>query len=409
MKPRVVFIKTPDPRGFTDYIIDGISKAVSSKDFEIKVINADETNLQQIAQEIMDFKPLFTFDINLNGVLFAEKDNVRKPFFDILGNIHISWFIEDPLIHFVKLKSVLNSNQVLFLTVDVEHTQWLAGMGKNVAYMLPGINPSYFKPPVWEREFDITFIGPVIDPSLFEQQWQSQMDETLYFFSVELGRLLYRNPDMPVRFAAGFLASQFNPKIQEALFKFQQEKDEEYTNLLMQAGSYAMHLRRWKILESIEDIDIHVLGPVEGETPDNVIVYPDISNIQEIIRFLEKTKIALLSQPTFLPTSFGFTVFNSVAAGAMTMVEDRFAARTILTEDKDIVTYHPIDPVEIEGKIMYYLQDAPYEREEIAKSGREKVLKEHTLLNRGEFLSNMMKDIINKVSQEQQQAQEKKD
>ncbi|NPA52710.1 MAG: glycosyltransferase family 1 protein [Aquificae bacterium] len=403
MKPRVVFIKTPDPVGFTDYIIDGLSKAVSSKDFETKVLEANESNLQQIAQEIIDFKPLFTFDINLNGVLFAEKDNVRKPFFDILGNIHISWFIEDPMVHFSKLKSVLNSNQILFLTVDVEHSQWLAGMRKNVAYMLPGINPSYFKPPLWEREFDVTFVGPIIDPVIFEQQWKNQMDETLYFFSIELGRLLYRNPDMPIRFGANYIASQFNPKIQEVLFKFQKEKDDEYINLLIQVGSYAMNLRRWKILESIEDTEVHILGKVEGETSDNVIVYPDINNITDIIRFLEKTKIALLSQPTFLPTSFGFTVFNSVASGALTMVEDRFAARTILYEDREIITYHPLDPVEIEGKLAYYLHDAPHEREEIAKAGRERVLKEHTLLSRGEFLTNMMKDIINKVSQEQKE------
>lgn len=406
MKPRVVFIKTPDPRGFTDYVIDGISKGISSKDFEVKVLEANETNLQQIAQEIMDFKPLFTFDINLNGVLFAEKDNIRKPFFDILGNIHISWFIEDPIIHFAKLKPVLNSNQIMFLTVDIEHTQWLAGMRKNVAYMLPGVNPSYFKPPIWEREFDVAFVGPVINPVLFEQQWKSQMDETLYFFSVELGRLIYRNPNMPIRFAAGYLASQFNPQVQEALLKFQQEKDEEYINLLMQIGSYAMHLRRWKILESIEDITVNVLGPVEGEIGDNIVVYDDINNIQDIIRFLEKTKIALLSQPTFLPTSFGFTVFNSIAAGAMTMVEDRFAARTILHEDREIATYHPMDPVEIEGKLAYYLQDAPLERQEIAKAGREKVLKEHTLFTRAEFLAQMMKDIIEKAAKEQPEQQE---
>ncbi len=407
IKPRVAFLKTPDPRGFTSYIIDGLSKGLSSSNFEVKVFDINEENVQKIAEEIFEFKPLFTFDINLNGVLFAEKDGERKPFFDILGNIHITWFIEDPLIHYSKIKPILNSNQVLYLTIDLEHTQWLAGMGKNVAYMLPAVNPSMFKPPVWQREFEVAFVGPVVDPVLFEQEWKNQMDETLYFFSVELGRLLYRNPDMPIRFAATYLSSQLSPQIQEALIKFQKEKDEEYVNLLSQVGAYAMHLRRWKILDSIEEINVHVLGPVEGETSDNIIIYRDINSIDEIIRFLEKSKIALLSQPTFLPTSFGFTVFNSVAAGAMSMVEDRLAARSLFIEDKEIVTYHPIDPVEIEGKLAYYLEDAPLEREEIAKAGREKALKIHTLYARAEFLGKMMEDIINQASSEQQRQEVK--
>ncbi len=402
VKPRILFLKTPDPRGFTDYIIDGLSKGLSSKNFDVKVLNITEENIQKVAEEIFEFKPLFTFDINLNGVLFAEKDGERKPFFDILGNIHITWFIEDPLIHYSKIKPLLKSNQVLYLTVDVEHTQWLAGLGRNVAYMLPAVNPSMFKPPVWEREFEVAFVGPVIDPNLFEQEWKNQMDETLYFFSVELGRMLYRNPDMPIRYAASYLVSQLSPQVQEAMIKLQQERDEDFINLLSQIGGYAMHLRRWKILESIEEINIHVLGPVEGETSDNIIIYRDISRIDEIIRFLEKSKISLLSQPTLLPTSFGFTVFNSVASGAMSMVEDRLAARSLFIEDKEVVTYHPIDPVEIEGKLAYYLEDAPLEREEIAKAGREKAIKVHTLYTRAEFLGKLMEDIIKQASQEQQ-------
>ncbi len=406
VKPRVLFLKTPDPRGFTDYIIDGLSKGLYSKNFDVKVLNITEENIQKVAEEIFEFKPLFTFDINLNGVLFAEKDGERKPFFDILGNIHITWFIEDPLIHYSKIKPLLKSNQVLYLTVDVEHTQWLAGLGRNVAYMLPAVNPSMFKPPVWEREFEVAFVGPVIDPVLFEQEWKNQMDETLYFFSVELGRMLYRNPDMPIRYAASYLVSQLSPQVQEAMIKLQQERDEDFINLLSQIGGYAMHLRRWKILESIEEINIHVLGPVEGETSDNIIIYKDISKIDEIIRFLEKSKISLLSQPTLLPTSFGFTVFNSVASGAMSMVEDRLAARSLFIEDKEVVTYHPIDPVEIEGKLAYYLEDAPLEREEIAKAGREKALKVHTLYTRAEFLGKLMEDIIKQASQEQQKQEQ---
>lgn len=406
VKPRILFLKTPDPRGFTDYIIDGLSKGLSSKNFDVKVLNITEENIQKVAEEIFEFKPLFTFDINLNGVLFAEKDGERKPFFDILGNIHITWFIEDPLIHYSKIKPLLKSNQVLYLTVDVEHTQWLAGLGRNVAYMLPAVNPSMFKPPVWEREFEVAFVGPVIDPNLFEQEWKNQMDETLYFFSVELGRMLYRNPDMPIRYAASYLVSQLSPQVQEAMIKLQQERDEDFINLLSQIGGYAMHLRRWKILESIEEINIHVLGPVEGETSDNIIIYRDISRIDEIIRFLEKSKISLLSQPTLLPTSFGFTVFNSVASGAMSMVEDRLAARSLFIEDKEVVTYHPIDPVEIEGKLAYYLEDAPLEREEIAKAGREKALKVHTLYTRAEFLGKLMEDIIKQASQEQQKQEQ---
>ncbi|MEJ5173518.1 MAG: glycosyltransferase, partial [Hydrogenothermaceae bacterium] len=67
-----------------------------------------------------------------------------------------------------------------------------------------------------------------------------------------------------------------------------------------------------------------------------------------------------------------------------------------------IVTYHPIDAVEIEGKIAYYLEDNPSEREEIAKAGRERSLREHTIYSRGEIISNIMKDIIKQSLTEEQ-------
>jgi len=80
------------------------------------------------------------------------------------------------------------------------------------------------------------------------------------------------------------------------------------------------------------------------------------------------------------------------------MIEEKLSAKSFYQADKEIVTYHPIDSVEIEGKIAYYLEENPMEREAIAKAGRDRTFKDHTIINRGEFLANIMKDLIKQAS-----------
>lgn len=393
-KPRVVFLKTPDPKGLTQWIIEGIEKSISANGFETKVIDiSDPNSIPEKVEEIIDFRPLFTFDTNLDGIIFGERDGVRQPLCDIIGNIHITWFLDDPMIHFSKLKPVLPSNQLLYITMDVEHSQWIASANKNVAIVPPATNPSKIPPPM-DKDFEVAFIGPVTEPSIIEASWKERFDDALFGFAVELGRLIYRNPDMPIRFASGYLLSQLSPEFQNALLNFQRENEEDFMNLLTEIGLYAMNLRRWNILTAVENFEVNVLGPVAGEIPDNVVVHEDVFLQKNIVEFLARTKVSLLSQPPFIPTSLGFTVFDSVASGALSMVEERLSAKSFFTPDREIVTYHPMDPVEIEGKVAYYLEDNPAEREEIAKSGREKALREHNIYSRGEMIANIMKDII---------------
>jgi len=405
MKPRIAFIKTPDPKGFNEHIIEGLEKSLSARNFETKVYEPTPDNIQDIVSDLMEFKPLFTFDINLDGVIFAESpEGEKKPLPDVVGNIHVTWFLEDPMLHYAKLKPVFPSNQFLFMTIDVEHGQWLSGLGKNVAFVAPGINPAKVIPPS-EKEFDITFIGPVVDPVLFEQAWKERLDSALYSYAVELGRLLFRNPEMPIRFASGFLASQFNQDFQQALLKFQQEKDEEFTALLAEIGGYAMSLRRWHIIESIDEITINVLGQVQGEAKDNVVAYEEVLTLEDTLNFIAKSKISLLSQPPFLPSGLGLTAFYSVATGTFTMIEEKLASKSFFVDGKEIVTYNPLDSVDIEGKIVYYLEEAETEREEIARNGRDRAFKDHTLYQRGEVIGNILNSIIQQASQEQQNQQ----
>jgi spore maturation protein CgeB len=408
LKPRVVFLKTPDPKQMSESIIDGLAKSISARNFEVKVIDLTAENVQDVINEIIEYKPLFTVDLNLDGMIYAEREGQQQPFCDLLGNIHITWFIDDPMIHFTKLKPVLQSNQILYVNIDIEHAQWLRSAGKNVAFIPPGVNPSKI-PPLREKEFEVAFVGPITDPNMIESQWQERFDPNLFGFAVELGRLIYRNPDMPIRFASGYLISQLNPDFQAALYQFQQENEADFMALLTEIGLYAMYLRRWSILDAIENYEVNVLGPVIGEPKENVVVHEDIVTQKDVIDFLSRTKISLLSQPPFIPTGLGFTVFDSVATGSLTFVEERLSSKSFFTPEKEIITYHPIDFIEIEGKVAYYLEEAADEMAEISKAGRDKVLREHTIYQRGEMLANIMEDIIKQSLQEEQRSESKEE
>ncbi len=410
MKPRIALLQTPDQRGLVPILLEGLEKAFSAKNFEAKIFDVTPENVQKVVEELNEFKPLFFFDINLDGVIFGEQDGKKVPLSDMVGNVHVSWFLDDPILHYTKLKEVLSSNQFLFLTSDVDHMQWLAHeLGKRTALVTPGVNPSVYPPANVEKEFDVAFIGAVIDPSIIENAWKEKFDEALYSFAVELGRLLYRNPDMPIRFAVNYLGSQFTEDFQQAFLKFRQERDEDYIKFLIDVGIYATHLRRWTIIDGIEDFEVNILGPVEGELKDNVVVYDNITNEKDIITFLSKTKISIASHTPFIPAGTSYTVFSSAACNTLTMTEERLSVKSFFVPDKEIVLYHPIDTVEIEGKIAYFLEERPKEREAIAKAGRDRVFKEHTLYARGEFIASILEDILKSAEeaiQEEAKAQE---
>jgi len=398
MEYRVVLIKTPDPRGITESLINALNNVLQSKGFKTKIVEPTPENIQSVVNEIYEFNPLFMFDFNLDGVIYGEKDGKKVPLADIMGNLHMSWFFDDPMVHWIKLKPILNSTQMVYLTIDIEHSQWLGSLGKNVAFLSPGIVPENIPSPKTEKEFDVAFIGPVIDPVLIENDWRQRFDEHLYIYAVELGRMLYRNPDMPIRFASGYLLSQFNQQFQEAMLNLQREKEDEFMTYLAEIGVYAMNLRRWNILENIDEVEINVLGKVEGEVKDNIVVYEDIYKEKDILQFLAKSKISLLSHPPFIPTSLGYTAFNSLACNTLTISEDRFFTKSFFKENEEIVLYNPTDYLDIVSKVAYYLENED-ERKDIANAGREKVFKEHTIDNRGEFIANMMMDIVKQAEE----------
>ena len=398
MEYRVVLIKTPDPRGITESLINALNNVLQSKGFKTKIVEPTPENIQSVVNEIYEFNPLFMFDFNLDGVIYGEKDGKKVPLADIMGNLHMSWFFDDPMVHWIKLKPILNSTQMVYLTIDIEHSQWLGSLGKNVAFLSPGIVPENIPSPKTEKEFDVAFVGPVIDPVLIENDWRQRFDEHLYIYAVELGRMLYRNPDMPIRFASGYLLSQFNQQFQEAMLNLQREKEDEFMTYLAEIGVYAMNLRRWNILENIDEVEINVLGKVEGEVKDNIVVYEDIYKEKDILQFLAKSKISLLSHPPFIPTSLGYTAFNSLACNTLTISEDRFFTKSFFKENEEIVLYNPTDYLDIVSKIAYYLENED-ERKDIANAGREKVFKEHTIDNRGEFIANMMMDIVKQAEE----------
>jgi spore maturation protein CgeB len=94
------------------------------------------------------------------------------------------------------------------------------------------------------------------------------------------------------------------------------------------------------------------------------------------------------------------------------MVEERFSAKTFFKPGEEIITYHPMDSIEIEGILSYYLEDMPQERENIAVAGRERVFKDHTLYSRGELLGTLLDNIIKQATppeegNEQQEEQSK--
>jgi glycosyltransferase involved in cell wall biosynthesis len=396
---KIAFLKVGDLQGSLRHI-RALLNYFREQGAEVSEIDLKPDKVQDAVNRLMELRPAFTLDLNGTGIIVGDQDGKKMPIYDILGFVHISYFTEDPLLHFPAIVGLQHRN-FIGIVGDLRYADSLKLLGiENMSYVTPFLDFDALPEPEPEKDIDVAFLGPVIDPQIVINSVRQNLPENMFPIFIETGEFMFRNPEVGVVNAFQYVLNLFNPQYQQEVNRWREENREAFLRLLNDISIYATMRKRWYLVNFLEGINLKIVGDYQGELKEDHENLK-VESYEELLRIYSRTFLTIVSFPHTVPSGIGYTPLEVSAMGSALMIDYRGTLPGFLKPGEEVITYMPLDRADIEEKVLYYL-DNPEEAVEIGKRAQEAVRERFTVKDRGEFLYNMMKDILTKATREQQ-------
>ncbi len=395
---KLAFLKVGDLKGSLLHI-NALLEYLKEKGVEVFELELRPDSVQETVSKIMEIRPAFTLDLNGTGIIVGDQEGKKKPIYDILGFVHISYFTEDPLLHFPAIFGLQHRN-FIGIVGDIRYAESLKLLGiENMSYVTPFLDFSALPEPEPEKDIDVAFLGPVIDPQIVVNSVRQNLPENIFPLFIETGEFMFRNPEVGVLNAVHYVLNLFNPDYQQEVAKWREENKEAFLRLLNDISIYATMRKRWYLVSFLEGINLKIVGDFQGELKEdheNI----KVESYEELLKIYSRTFLTVVSFPYTVPSGIGYTPLEVSAMGSALMIDYRGTLPGFLKPGEEVITYMPLDRADIEEKILYYLDNLE-EAREIAERAKEAVRSRFTVEDRGEFIYRMMEDILKKATQEE--------
>ena len=390
---KLAFLRTGNEKGVNRHILS-LLDYFKSKGVEVREFELNQEDIQRTINDILEFSPTFLMDINSTGMIVGQQEQKKVPMCDAFGFVHVSIFTDDPLLYFPILLEIREANNFLPVVCDLKYVDSLKllGINKGIFYITPFVDQRYMKQSKGEKDIQIIFVGPVVDPQIIANQVAEILPQYAVPLFFEVGEFMFRNPEVPAFVASEYILSMFQQSIQEQIEQWKREKPEEYLRFLNDVSIYATFRKRWYILSFLEGINLKILGDFQGELMEGHEVL-QTSSYEDFLEAFDRSYMAVLSFPFNLPSGIGFTPLEVGFMGCAPVIDYRMTLPGFLTPGTECITYLPLDRADIEEKVLYYL-DHLDEALSIGQALRNKVLEKFSPDDRGEFLLNVFEQII---------------
>ncbi len=279
----------------------------------------------------------------------------------------------------------------------MKHADFLRSLGyQNIYFLAPFVSSELLERPApEEKTIQVLFPGPVVDPNIIVQESSKIFPQDILPLFVEVGEFMHRNPEVDAIFALEYILPLFNYEIQEYFIKWRNENPEGYINFLINAGLYTTARKRLFALSFLDGIDIKILGDAqvplkEGQEVINAETQEDVLNIYA------SSLVSFLSFPSIVPSSIGFTPLEAASQNSCIMIDYRASIPGFFIPDQEIITYSPLDRLDIEEKLLFLL-DSEDQLLEIANRAKEKIRNTFTETHRAQFVSEIIKQIYDQA------------
>lgn len=405
---RVAFFKVGELQGNLKHL-NALFEYLQGRGVEFKEIELDPQNVQKAVDELQEFRPAFTMDVNATGIIIGEQDGKKIPLYDLFGFVHFSIFTEEPLLHFPNLYGIEQHRNLIAIVTDIKYVDSLKMMGvENISYVTPFLDFSVFPQSPEERDIEIAFLGPVIDPQIIINSVQKNLPENIFPLFIETGEYMFRNPEVNVLTAINYIVGLFNPQVQQEFFDWKEKNEEAYLRMLNDISIYATMRKRWYLINFLDGINLKIVGEYQGELREDH-EHVKINSYEELLDIYGRSNITVMSFPHTVPSGIGFTPLEVSAMGSAPMIDFRGTLPGFLAPGEEVITYMPLDRADIEEKVLYYLEN-PQEAREIGERARNAVVDRFRVDDRGEFILGLMRDIVAQAqAQAKTEAKEKQE
>ncbi|SNZ16407.1 glycosyltransferase [Hydrogenobacter hydrogenophilus] len=394
---KLAFLKTGNEKGVNRHILS-LLDYFRSKGVEVREFELDHEDVQRTINDILEFSPTFSMDINSTGMIVGQQEQNKVPMCDAFGFVHVSIFTDDPLLYFPILLEIRHANNFLPVVCDLKYADSLKllGINKGLFYITPFLDQKSMKHPSGDKDIQTVFVGPVVDPQIIARQVVDTLPQYAVPLFFEVGEFMFRNPEVPVFVASEYILSMFQQSFQEQIDEWRREKPEEYLRFLNDVSIYATFRKRWYILSFLEGINLKILGDFQGELMEGHELI-DADSHEDFLEVFDRSYMAVLSFPFNMPSGIGFTPLEVGFMGCAPVIDYRMTLPGFLTPGSECITYLPLDRADIEEKLLYYLEHLD-EALSIGQSLRDKVLEKFSPEDRGEFLLGVFEQILNQAS-----------
>ncbi|MDW8067255.1 MAG: glycosyltransferase [Aquificaceae bacterium] len=397
---RIAFLKQGKDLGINRHVL-ALLRHFRERGVEVQEFDLAEEDINDAAQRLLEFSPLFTLDLNGSCVVFGERDGQKTPIFDAFGFVHVSLFTDEPLFHFPVLLDLRGANNFLPVVTDLKYVDSLKFLGheRGTFYITPFVDPERMPKPHKEKDIELVFLGPAVDPNIIAQQVLQNLKESFVPYFFEVGEFLFRNPEAHLLYVSEYVLSMFNQSFQEEFIKWRQENPQDYIRFLNDISFYATARKRWYILSFLEGINLKIVGAFEGQLLEGH-EHVSIQSWDEALDVIGRSFMTVMSFPHAVPTGIGFVPLEVALMESAPVIDYRATLPGFFTAGQEVISYLPLDRADIEEKVVYYLENRQ-EALEIAKRARERVLQNYGPSDRAEFLLSMFQDILSQAQSSQ--------
>lgn len=356
-----------------DIFVDQLSLALTSLGHDTFVVDFRVSNFEKqvkkaFSQERCDGIIAFNgicSEYTMDGL---KHNPIDVPFF--------AYLVDHPIYSWLRLEA--RKNNLIVSCVDQSHVEFIKRyLFHHIAQLfLPhgGSKYSHISPSTHERPLDVVFFGFLLTPEEAKRKWWTYPPYVQQLIEKVIENLIINHP------------TSSDDMILCILQSMGYEDGKEINNLIPLLIHHAEeYMRNYLRLHCIKEIDragiaIDIYGGGwENEDFVNARVHPAVEFSQSL-HIMQLAKIVLSTSPT-LPHGSHERVFSSMLNGAVTVTDISSFYTDYFVSSKDLIYFRWQEIQKLADTIKSLISN-PKKLRQISAQGQQKVLKNHTWLNR---------------------------
>lgn len=376
--------------GVIEHFTQEITKALNRHNIDANIIKVDRNDPKGFLDQILNNPPDCT--LSFNGLL---PDPEGRFLCDLINIPHVAYLTDAPKHYF----PLVGSKKNIIACIDQDFSQTFTTVQfPNVLFLPHAVSRDLSPLETPEFLYDVAMFNSYIDYESIREEWQKKHGTALGAVLDEAAEWVLTDRDVPYMHAF-FQVLDRHIKAGKPI----DPSKLDHIDLLDKLEGYIGGRSRIELLKSVEDVKVDVFGTQKGKKDWKKYLGPKHKNIKihesvpflEVFEHMKRTKIILNSTPE-IKRGLHERILAGIACGAAVLSLDTPFLSEIFHDEESLLLFSPQNWQEVNRKIQFYLHDEE-RRQQLVKTGREIVMRNHTWDQRAQTLILELPEILKRI------------